>query len=357
MLIQCTKKLLDQLNIKSVELIDEEPLFSWHANLIRIDRRKTIVLTNDKNRYVIVLYGLKAKNFRKLDEIIIQAIYEAFKSSCIKEEIIEQFINCSKEVIYTKTKNNSLVARLNHACNEVYFFGRALNNASVFQNRVSVKASQSLVNDNGKYVVPIEEMYKGLEELFGKPVRGCMAAELKVTLALKRHNIWRKMVVPLNLTFEQLHSALQIVFGWQDCHLHEFYVFDGDKPIVNLVNDEEAFDYPSVVTMKLEQGIRLSEYVPEYKRIKYYYDFGDGWQHYIEVERIITDYDKYYPVCLEGEGNTPPEDVGGECGYEEFLEIIADKNHPEHDCIADWGRSQGYQDFDIEMVNRRLKYL
>ena len=34
MLIQCTKKLLDELNSKPEGQVDEEPLFSWHANLI-----------------------------------------------------------------------------------------------------------------------------------------------------------------------------------------------------------------------------------------------------------------------------------------------------------------------------------
>ena len=90
--------------------------------------------------------------------------------------------------------------------------------------------------------------------------------------------------------------------------------------------------------------------------MKYTYDFGDNWQHYIEVESVIDDYDKNYPVCLAGEGNAPPEDVGGEYGYEEFLTIMADKKHPEHDQMAAWAASQGYKDFNIEQVNRAIRY-
>lgn len=65
MLIQCTKKLLDELNIKPASALEEEPLFSWHANLMMLSHRKTVVLVNDKNRYVVVLHGLKAKDFKK----------------------------------------------------------------------------------------------------------------------------------------------------------------------------------------------------------------------------------------------------------------------------------------------------
>jgi len=384
MLIQCTKKLLDELNIKPVSHIDEEPLFSWHANLMTVNRRKTVVLVNDKNRYVIVLYGLKAKDFKKFDVVIIDAIRETLQDECIKDEIIGEFI--SKQITYAKTKNRSMVARMNKACSMAHYFENIRRDDSINQSDVNKRISSLLVGDGkNDYITPNEEMYKDLEAFEGKPIFRCKAVELEVTLDLEKHNVWRKIIVPYNITFRKLHNVIQAAFGWKDYHLHEFYIFDGDetannetskigdnptdngttsnpsynrawdKPIVNLVCDEEAFDYPNDVPMKLETDIKLSEYIPEYKRIKYNYDFGDNWQHYIEVERIIDDYDVNYAVCLEGEGNTPPEDVGGEYGYEEFLEIIADEKHPEHWDMVNWGAGQGYEDFDIEMVNRMVK--
>lgn len=98
----------------------------------------------------------------------------------------------------------------------------------------------------------------------------------------------------------------------------------------------------------------LLSYLPTYKKL-YNYDFGDDWQHIIEVEKVIEGHDKPHSVCLEGEGNTPPEDVGGAGGYEEFLKIIDNPEHPDYRHMLQWGRMQGYKDFDIEMVNFRLK--
>ena len=115
-LIQATKKLLDQLNIKTVEAREDEPLFSWHSNLITLNRRKAVVLVIDKNRYVIVLYGLRAKEFKNLDVLILEGIRETFLAEGIKEEIIDRYINQSKEIVYTKTKDRKSVARLNKAC-------------------------------------------------------------------------------------------------------------------------------------------------------------------------------------------------------------------------------------------------
>ncbi|QSZ27783.1 plasmid pRiA4b ORF-3 family protein [Aceticella autotrophica] len=356
MLIQCTKRLLNGLNVKPSLHKDEDPLFCWHANLISLNRRKTIVLVNDKNRYVIVLYGLKAKDFKKLDKLILNAIRETFSHECIKDEVIEEYINRAGEVIYAKTKDKSSVARMNKSCDIVNSYQDSLMNDSIYQSDISKRASRYWVRIREcRYITPSEEMHRDLEVLSGKPIFCCKAAKIKVTLEMKKYKVWRKLIVPLNMTFTEFHEVLQAAFAWKDCHLHEFFIYGNDyenklfinhpayhkegyKAIVNLVSDEEAFDYPSDVEMKFERGIKLSQYIPQYKRLLYKYDFGDGWQHYIEVEKIIDDYDLNYPVCLEGEGNAPPEDVGGEFGYEEFLNIISDKNDPEYEDMMAWGK-------------------
>lgn len=356
MLIQCTKKLLDELEIKPAGTIDELPLFSWHANLIIVNHRKTIVMINDSSRYIIVLHGLKAKDFKKHNVLIINAIRETLLDESIKAEIVEQFINHSSEIIYGKTKDRSLVARMNKACDTVGFYGDVLNPETINQSVVSIRASACMVGDgNDSYIHPNEVMYLDLEAFANELIFRCKAVELKITLDLENHNVWRRVIVPYHITFKKLHDILQVVFDWKDYHLHDFYIFDCDKPVANLVCSDDAFEYQTDVPMIMETEKRLSEYLPKYSRIKYTYDFGDDWEHYLEVERIVENYVKNYPECLTGEGNTPPEDVGSEGGYDEFLEAISDQNHPEYESMVDWGKMQQYRDFDIELVNRRLK--
>lgn len=380
MLVRCTKKLLDQLNMKPELMVEEEPLFSWHANLLTVNRRKTVALVNDNNRYVIVLYGLKANDFKKLDELIIKAIRETLKDECIKDEIIERFLNRSGKIVYTKTKDKTSVARMNKSCENIYIFGDSLSFDNIFQSDISMKVGHFLVGDGkNNYIHPNEELYKDLKAFSGHSIFSCKAVEIKVNLELEKYNVWRRLVVPLNITFTKLHKVLQAAFGWKDYHLHEFFILEnevsdndysnkvsvnhpaynkeGYKPVVNLVCSDDAFDYPNDIPMKLEENIRLNEYIPKYRRMKYNYDFGDNWQHYIEVEKIIEDFDLNYPVCIEGEGNTPPEDVGGETGYDDFLEIISNEKHPEYRVMLEWGKSQGYKDFDLEKINRKIKFI
>ncbi|MCM3670971.1 plasmid pRiA4b ORF-3 family protein [Mesobacillus maritimus] len=369
MLIQCTKKLLDQLGVKPVSGVEGDPLFSWHANLLVINRRKTLVLVNDATRYVVVLYGLKGKDFNKIDELIVQGIRESLLLEGIKEEVIEKYLMHSEGFTFTKTKDRKHVARMNRACESVHFFSEYIEPETIFNNKLSNKVSRLLVGEGKSYVHPYEEMYKYLEEFAGQPIFGSKAVQLKVTLKLENQSVWRRIVVPLNRSFPQLHEILQTAFGWSDSHLHEFRFYEDEKqstdpgsdfglrpsPMLTLVCTNEAFDYPRGYEMKLETGVLLSEYLPAHQKLTYTYDLGDDWEHQIEVEKIVEEYVAPYPVCLAGEGNTPPEDVGGSYGYEEFLSILSNPDHPDFEHMLRWGRSQGYQEFDLEQINRNLK--
>ena len=102
--------------------------------------------------------------------------------------------------------------------------------------------------------------------------------------------------------------------------------------------------------MRAEEGIRLSE-IP-FQHAKYNYDFGDNWQHYIEVEEVIGDFNGNHPVFLDGSGDTPPEDVGGKQGYEEFLRGMEDETDPEHEDYKKWAESSSYRKYDPKEVER-----
>ena len=374
MQIQCTKKLLNELKVEPESVAEENPLFSWHANIMTMNRRKTVVLMNDCNRYAVVLYGLKAKDFKRFNEIAEQAIRTTFEEEGIREDVIDQYFLQSAGVTFTKTKDRTSVARMNKACETAYFFVDLLDSDSLFQPIMGNQISRSLVgNGKNEYILPNEKLYDDLNELVGQPIFESKVAILKVALQLEDRQVWRRLVVPLHKTFHQFHRILQVVFEWQDYHLHDFTIYDSSndaedhangrrakgvgKPIINLVCDQEAFSYPGKVAMKHEKGVKLSEYLLAYEKLVYVYDFGDDWHHDIEVESIIEDYEFNYPICLEAEGNAPPEDVGGAYGYEEFLNVLANPNDPEYEHMVEWGKMQGYRDFHLEDINFRLKRL
>ena len=48
--------------------------------------------------------------------------------------------------------------------------------------------------------------------------------QLKVTLLGTTPPIWRRLLVPADMTLQQLHHVLQLAMDWEDCHMHEFRI-------------------------------------------------------------------------------------------------------------------------------------
>lgn len=139
---------------------------------------------------------------------------------------------------------------------------------------------------------------------------------------------------------------------WDEAHLSEFVVKDLIiRPIYEEVDyGEEVID---------AKRITLDDVITRPKtKFKYIYDFGDYWAHIIEVEKFLDrDPSINYPVCIGGELNAPPEDIGGVWGYYDLLEILQDENHPDYPEYSEWFENFDENYFDIDEINRKLKKL
>lgn len=173
--------------------------------------------------------------------------------------------------------------------------------------------------------------------------------QLRVTLVGIEPPVWRRLLVPQDLTLPRLHAVLQVVMGWTNSHLHQFKVGDA-----YFAEPHEEFE-PGPIDYR---RVTLNQIAPHRGSMCVYeYDFGDGWEHRVEVEDElpVKTVSGQVPRCLGGERACPPEDCGGPHGYAEFLDAIGDPKHPEHDGYVEWaGPDFDPESFDIEGMNRAL---
>lgn len=172
--------------------------------------------------------------------------------------------------------------------------------------------------------------------------------EFKITLREIKPKIWRKIQVPDNYNFWDLHVAIQDAMGWQDYHLHQFEVKDsktGNKVFIGSPGEDGIAGYEVIPGNKA----KISKYFLSPKdEALYEYDFGDGWEHEVLLEKILpAESGTKYPKCIAGKRACPPEDCGGPCGYEELLEVIKNPNSPEYEERMEWLQWQG-GNFDPE---------
>ena len=174
------------------------------------------------------------------------------------------------------------------------------------------------------------------------------AYQMKITLKGIRPPIWRRFQVRGDVRLSRLHEIIQVVMGWTDSHLHQFLI-DGTyyrqpEDLEELGGEDENKTVLSDVVKKAG------------KRFLYEYDFGDGWEHELLVEKIIpVEAGFRKPICLGGRRHRPPEDCGGVYGYHDFLEAIRDPRHKEHVEMLEWvGGAFDSEAFDLALVNRAL---
>lgn len=173
--------------------------------------------------------------------------------------------------------------------------------------------------------------------------------QAKVSLAEVEPPIWRRILVPQHIPLPQLHRVLQTVMGWSDSHLHQFLVGE-----VRFGKPDDEFEPPPIDY----RSIQLNQIAPRPgTTCAYEYDFGDGWEHLIEIEAAlpIESVAGPLPRCLEGMRACPPEDVGGPGGYARFLAALKDPNDSEHEEWRSWARADyDPEAFDAVRVNRAL---
>lgn len=176
--------------------------------------------------------------------------------------------------------------------------------------------------------------------------------QIKVTLLGTDPPVWRRLLVPAQMTLAQLHDVLQAAMGWEDSHLHEFCIgrerFGKPNPEDLLmgtqpVNDERTAPLATVLG-------RIGA------KAMYTYDFGDSWEHRIVLEkRLPADPKLTYPLCTGGQRACPPEDCGGIVGYYNLLDAIGDPNHDDHEDMLDWiGDDYDAEAFSLDDVNHAL---
>ncbi len=175
-----------------------------------------------------------------------------------------------------------------------------------------------------------------------------MIYEIRIELKGIEPKIWRMVQVNSDISLNELHHILQIAMGWTNSHLYSFIIDEIEYSLKDYDYDDHKYGNA--------KAYRLKEFKDE--SIEYLYDFGDYWEHSVKVLKEVKDERLLHPICIEGEGTCPPEDVGGTHGFEEFKEIMKDKDHPERESYIEWYGSVFDPDkVNLEEINKNLANL
>jgi hypothetical protein len=177
--------------------------------------------------------------------------------------------------------------------------------------------------------------------------------QLKIELSGSEPKIWRTIVVPNNMLFEELHDVIQITMGWE-----------GDEPFEFLVNKTRLCDFGPELDMgnnpylKDVMDTTIDEMVAMINcRFTYFYGFNNKWEHQITLEKISPIEEGSELIsCLGGERACPPDICEGISQYQEMLEILKDDKHTRFNSIhRQTGGSEAVAFFNMDEINDQLR--
>ena len=143
--------------------------------------------------------------------------------------------------------------------------------------------------------------------------------DLEVSLAGVEPRIWRRFLLKDSATFRHLHEAIQDACGWEDGHLYEFRDAKGKTAIAGAPYEDplEGECAPA------DNQVRLaSHFARKGTKCIYRYDFGDCWDHLVELKAVVELPERFKRRLVGGQRAFPPEDCGGIWGYDSCLKAV-----------------------------------
>ncbi|MGL4623428.1 MAG: plasmid pRiA4b ORF-3 family protein [Culicoidibacterales bacterium] len=322
MQICCSQKLLK--TAKKTPISKTEPeFFSWSATLYEVNHQRVLFVTNDATRLSFVVANLPQSAWQNLTTIIIEGIREVFTMFGASEEMIAAYFDQADELEYSKSRGPVYMGRVGHVTqefreNDAFFEGETLFQFQFthYINTIPAKVGTELI-------FPAQETIHLLQNLttIQRPAKEQAAFDVLIRIDFGARFAARRLYIPQDFTFSQLHDSIQIAFGWENRHA---YAFDGLLPnqavrilsgqFKRLVPHEEQ----GPVILTAEKTKLADVFVPGMD-FEYVYDFESAWQHTIHIRGFAaTD----VPRCLLASGGCPPEDIGGPDGYGFLCEML-----------------------------------
>ncbi len=370
MQICMTKPLLEATGIKPVRQAGIDPQFRWSAKLTKIEKKRSLILCNDQTRLTCILYNLKKKEILNLEELIVETIRKSLQKLGISEKLIDTYFELAGEpAAVTTIKGKSYESRLDAVEKEIDARKGFLDPDNTYQSLLSDIVSATAVitrrTDGKQY--PYIAMNRLLETLHdenrGSGRKKSKDSQHAYTLFVQseqyNRELWRKVIVPPDITFRQLHYVMQVLFDYDNDHLFEFIIqdmFGWAKIRPQSMIDENWIDPFDDDEMLSDTKISLNKVVKDRADLHMYYryNFFADWIHYIRVQRIQVDQPVTEPELQFGFDQQLGDSPGLELSdTEEELDdegITDDEgfNDTDGDTDGDSGVVFDISDFDIE---------
>jgi hypothetical protein len=163
--IRCTTKLMKELGTKPTIATAQPPSLSdWHANLLRIDRKKCVLFTNDLTLYSFLIHMVKKPLSAGFDELFRLGLLKSLMRDGLDNPKARHMLGSQGAIMIAKTNSRSVLGSMNDLafqikCTVYAMDGLVIADLSKINRQLNYIPMSAI-----KYNVGIEELRRRLVE-------------------------------------------------------------------------------------------------------------------------------------------------------------------------------------------------
>jgi hypothetical protein len=170
MIIYCSKALQTALKLSKTDFatpeqlaIENNPFYSWHGHIAKVDGRNTIVLMNDKTMYSLLFRNKMPRNKEKFAELVMEALPYTFEVGNINAEEISTYVSNIDGIVFAEKADRQITGNITRMILDMgYRWDFAWRENETIQAYEAYKQNRLLRKIGKDYIVPFEEMLKAL---------------------------------------------------------------------------------------------------------------------------------------------------------------------------------------------------
>ena len=113
-IIRCTAKLLKELAANQLTGPSQSPsLWDWHANLLRIERKRWVLFTNDQTLYSFFVRFVKRPLPPDFVKMFRLGLFKSLMGEGFAEPLVEYALRDHRNVVIAKTTSRSVLGSMN----------------------------------------------------------------------------------------------------------------------------------------------------------------------------------------------------------------------------------------------------
>lgn len=205
------------------------PFYQWYGGSVQLGYDDLIVLTHELSGLTLLFLNAYEEDLSEFEDWFEEALFGILERIGFQNDAILSYLDGSPIFTFTEDADDRIGDKLAPIIEKLQNYPELMEEEYIFQEKWSSQINRLLSNYKSDYSAN-ELFMQEWEKRMGHISIKTEMAELEIRLKRKNEEDRIRIVhVPMNITFDELHTVIQNVYLWKTRHLYHFILGDGTR--------------------------------------------------------------------------------------------------------------------------------